>query len=550
VSSQPSTLVDYLSILRLRKWLLVCSVLVFVGGAWYMSSRQVRQYSATAQVLLSQADSGQTSGHTSSQDATRYDETQAQVAQTAAVTKMAVEHSGVDIEPSRLLASSSVAVDGGADILEFTVTNANLDVAVRLVNAYAKAFTVSRRTLDTNGVKAALAGLDKHLASVKDRFNAAQKAHTLQASQRAELDRLIRQDQNLRTELSLQTGGALFTKPATGGNQIQPKPVRDIVLGLFAGLGFGLILIALTEAVDTRVRTAEEVSQTLGLRLLARIPRPTRNHRAPGRMAVLQDEPGSSAEAFRQLRVAFDFANLDVHATTVLVTSATEGEGKSTTAANLAIALARTGRSVILADFDLRRPVLDQAFDLTGRPGVTDVLTGRLDVSDVLVQVAAGATPDHPETLGGDTTFQVLPAGGRCANPSDLLESRSVTPLLDELSARADVVLIDGPPMLAVSDAVILSGKVDAVMVVVRASLLRRSPLREFRRMLDDAPALVLGFVFAGSGREAGYGYGNGYNADTGVTGTAAPSAARRRRRPAEAAAANDGGLWFERPFE
>lgn len=362
MSSQPSTLVDYLSILRLRKWLLVCSVLVFVGGAWYMSSRQVRQYSATAQVLLSQADSGQTSGHTSSQDATRYDETQAQVAQTAAVTKMAVEHSGVDIEPSRLLASSSVAVDGGADILEFTVTNANLDVAVRLVNAYAKAFTVYRRTLDTNGVKAALAGLDKHLASVKDRFNAAQKAHTLQASQRAELDRLIRQDQNLRTELSLQTGGALFTKPATGGNQIQPKPVRDIVLGLFAGLGFGLILIALTEAVDTRVRTAEEVSQTLGLRLLARIPRPTRNHRAPGRMAVLQDEPGSSAEAFRQLRVAFDFANLDVHATTVLVTSATEGEGKSTTAANLAIALARTGRSVILADFDLRRPVLDRAF--------------------------------------------------------------------------------------------------------------------------------------------------------------------------------------------
>jgi capsular exopolysaccharide synthesis family protein len=530
--------------------LLVCSVVVFVGGAWYVSSREVRDYSATAQVLLSQADTGQTSGHTSSQDATRYDDTQAQVAQTAAVAKMALAHTGVDMTPSRLLGSSTVTADGSADILAFTVANTNPDIAVRLVNAYAKAFTVYRRTLDTNGVKAALAGLDKHLDAVKASYNAAQKAHAIRASQRAELDRLIRQDQNLRTLLSLQTGGALFTKPATRGQQTQPKAGRNIVLGLFAGLGFGLILIAMAEALDTRVRTADEVSQTLGLRLLARIPRPAREHRAPGQMAVLQDAPGSSAETFRQLRVAFDFANLDVHATTVLVTSATEGEGKSTTAANLAIAFARTGRRVILADFDLRRPVLDQAFDLSGRPGVSDVLTGRLDVSDVLVRVAAGVIPDRPDTLDGDATFQVMPAGGGHANPSDLFESPRVSRLLDDLSALADIVLLDGPPMLPVSDAVILSGKVDAVMVVVRASLVRRSLLSEFRRVLDDAPALVLGFVFAGSDRETGYGYGYGTDS-AGVSAVpSVPSAPRDRRRPAETTAANDGDLWFGRLHE
>ena len=549
MSSQPSTFVDYLSILRLRKWLLVCSVVVFVGGAWFVSSREVRQYAATAQVLLSQTDTGQNSGHTSSQDATRYDDTQAQVAHTAAVARLALAHSDVHITPSRLLASSSVTADGGADILAFTVTNTDPGVAVRLVNAYAKAFTVYRRTLDTNGVKAALAGLDKHLAAVKARFNTAQRAHAIEASQRAELDRLIRQDQNLRTLLSLQTGGALFTKPASGGSQIQPKPLRNVFLGLFAGLGFGLILIALAEALDTRVRTADEVSQTLGLRLLARIPAPARAHRAPSRMAVMDDDPGSPAETFRQLRVAFDFANLDVHASTVLVTSATAGEGKSTTAANLAIAFARTGRRVILADFDLRRPVLDQAFDVTGRPGVSDVLTGRLDVSEALVTISAGTIPEQAGSLEGEATFSVLPAGGRYANPSDLLESQAVSRLLEDLSMRADVVLLDGPPMLAVSDAVILAGKVDAVMVVVRANLVRRSLLREFRRMLDDAPALILGFVFAGSDHAGGYGYGYGYGADPGDEDAVRP-APRRRRPVAESAAPTDAPLWFDRLSE
>jgi capsular exopolysaccharide synthesis family protein len=176
-------------------------------------------------------------------------------------------------------------------------------------------------------------------------------------------------------------------------------------------------------------------------------------------------------------------------------------EGKSTTAANLAVAFARAGRNVLLVDLDLRRPTLDKFFDLRGLPGVVDVLDGDVSLDDV---IAEQATDDGSEIRG---SLHVLPAGRVTSDAGELLLTRGLDSLLDRLGKQADVVLIDSPPMLNVGDALGLSARVDAMLVVVRLNQIKRTELKELSRMLDAAIAPKLGFVVTGAEEEPDYGY-------------------------------------------
>jgi polysaccharide biosynthesis transport protein len=535
-AAHAATLRDYLQVVRRRKWIILQAVVLVPLAAVLFSLHQQKLYQAEAQVLLSsqnlaaQLTGTQSTGINLQPD--RIAQTQADVARVPQLAQRVLgKVPGTGLTPQQLLNDSSVSTAANADILTLSVTNHDPDLARRLVNAYAVAYTVYRRQLDTASISRALVSVD---ARIKELVKAGDRHSALYAS-------LVDRQQTLATMEALQTSNSSVVKRADDVVKVQPKPSRNGILGLVLGIVLGLGLAFLWEALDTRVRTAEEIGAKLGgLALLARIPSPSKKVRTEHRLVMLDDPTGTQAETFRMLRTNLDFVSLDREARTIMVTSAVEQEGKSTTIANLAIAMARAGQRVVLVDLDLRRPYVDKFFGVEG-PGVTQVALGHVSLEDALttisiadvgsgaeivaqltrnVRVQGVATNGNANGNGNGNghakaakgVLQVLPTGPIPPDPGEFVNTQALSEILADLRSRFDVVLIDAPPALRVGDAMTLSQKVDGVVVVARMKVVRRQMLTELARQLGAMPTPVLGFVVTASGEEEGYGYGYGYS--------------------------------------
>lgn len=189
------------------------------------------------------------------------------------------------------------------------------------------------------------------------------------------------------------------------------------------------------------------------------------------------------AEAYRTLRTNLDFSNLDKSLRALVVTSAGPDEGKSTTLANLAVTMAQGGKRVILVDCDLRRPTLHQLFGLKNNVGLTDMV--RDD--------AALANPPLQDV--SVSNLQVMTTGPLPPNPAEVLGSKRMQEILAALLARADLVLLDAPPVIAVTDAAVLASKVDGVLLVVSAGKTKRDDARKAQAQLEKVNARVVGAV-------------------------------------------------------
>jgi capsular exopolysaccharide synthesis family protein len=294
-------------------------------------------------------------------------------------------------------------------------------------------------------------------------------------------------------------------RPAFDAEQVEPRPKRNAALGLVLGLLLGVGGAFLLNAFDRRVRHADEVERELQIPLLAKLPTPKR-----GDAATILDRPSdATTEAVARLRASFDFTNTSLGAKTIMITSANPREGKSTTIANLAIALARAGRHVVLVDLDLRRPMLSRLFHLPDGPGLTDFASRDTKLGDVLQPV--GVTPLRSRVASissaesGQGRLEVITTGRTRVNPSAFVESTGLTEALHVLRGHAEIVLIDAPPILATGDSIALTGKVDAVLLVTRLGALTRPTLQELARVLSRSPAPVLGLVATGAEVDGSY---------------------------------------------
>jgi len=501
-----SGLAHYLRVLRRGAWLIVLTTVVVTGLAVYLSLRQTRLYEASADVFLNTQNLAASLSNIQPfyVDPQRAAETQASLARVPAVADKAVRAAGIrGRSGSQLLAESSVTPASSADLLTFSVTDASRPLAVKLATAYAKAYTDYRRELDTKSFVQARQEIDKRISQLRA---SGDQRSAIYAS-------LVEKDEQLRTSELLQNSNAALVRPAKDAAQVQPRPRRNAILAGILGLMLGIGLAFLRDALNTRVRSAAEIQERLDLPLLGRVPEPSRRRRK--RLTMVDDPRAAEAEAYRILATNLDFVNLDRGATSIMITSSTRGEGKSTTIANLAAAFARSGRRVALIDLDLRRPSLATLFGLDDDAGLTELALGRAELDGVLYPIRLRESDSEMARFStngsGPGSLDVLPAGPLPPNPGEFAGSHVLSEILTELSERVDLVLIDAPPILQVSDAMTLSAKVDAIVVVARLPDVRRGALDELRRVLDAAPVVKLGFVVTGMTSDESYGYGYGY---------------------------------------
>jgi Mrp family chromosome partitioning ATPase len=511
--SEPQTLTGYLRIVRRRKWAVVQMLLLGPLVALVISLHQKPAYAASAGVLLSLQPAANVtqSAPAAPEDPTRVVEDQAQIARALPVVRRVVRATGNAFpNAAALLANSSVSSGDGVDLLTFSVTHPSPAAAVRLANEYARQFLVYLQNFETSSVKRALTQVNERIAGMKERGARGRLYAALQAKQ-----------QELETLETLETPTASLVHSATGATKVRPRVIRNVLLGLGLGLLFGLGAALLWEALDSRVRSEDEVRELLGLPLLGRTREPPR--RLGTTLSMLHAPESAHAESFRTLRIALETVSRRIGAKSIMVTSAVDGEGRSSTVANLAVAQARAGRDVVAVDFDLRYPSLDRLFGLEGRPGLTDVVLGHTPLEEAMAEIPIGqpigvhgtelertnGSPKARGTFAG--SLRVLTAGPVSPDLRELLVSPAVAELLEQLHEQADVVLVDAPPIVPVGDARALASHVDALLVVVRFSFVRRRLLNELRRTLEMSPAPALGMVLVESQGEEQEAYSGFY---------------------------------------
>lgn len=246
---------------------------------------------------------------------------------------------------------------------------------------------------------------------------------------------------------------SLVAEPRLAEQPVSPQPVRNAGLAVALGLVLGVGAAALRESLDTSVRSAEALTAAANAPVLSAVPFDTKAERSP--LIIEGSAQSTRAEAMRQLRTNLQFVNVDRPMKSLVVTSALPGEGKSSTACNLGIAFAESGKRVILVDADLRRPKLAEYLGLEGAVGLTNVLAGQVAIGDAL------------QPWGGSGLW-VLPSGYVPPNPSELLSSRNMSDLLTALGRGFDVIIIDTPPLLPVTDAAVMSTVADGCLMVTR----------------------------------------------------------------------------------
>ena len=406
------TTAELLSVLRRRLALVVVGLVTGVLVAGALTLTATPQYEATATLLVSGASSGSGDAADEVQRrvlATQRAATYAQVATTDPAVAGAVEAAG--LEPGVLVAVEASA-DSGSPFLSVSVTSSEASRAQAVANAYAQSLPQTLVALEQGP------------------------------------DALPPED-----AVSLLEPAAL---PRTA---FSPRPIRNLLVGLVLGGAVGVAAAFARENLDRRLRTVTEVEEVSGLPVLAAVPLQLGKETLP----VRSSPTSARAEAYRTLRANLQFTGPEGAPRSVLVTSAVEGEGKTTVAANLAIAAARAGDRVVLVDADLRRPRVAQALDLVTSPGISNVLAGGPLREALRRDVEPG--------------LSVLPSGSRPEGPAELLAGRRFSDLVRKLEQHFDLVVIDGPPILPVADAVLVAPVVSACVVVNRLGVGNRDRL-------------------------------------------------------------------------
>ncbi|WP_374457520.1 polysaccharide biosynthesis tyrosine autokinase [Nocardioides sp.] len=452
-------LADYLRILRRRWRLIVTTVLLVVVAAALITWRTTPQYQSSTQLFISTSASSSAEAYQGNLFSSQRLASYADLATGTELATRVVSTTGSELSPGDLAAKVTAQASPDTVLLTISVTDPDPEVAQQLTQAYG----------------------DELVALV------------------AELETPPGQNKPVLK-------GTIVDAASLPGGPVSPNVLRNLALATILGLLLGVGLAVVRELLDTSTKSADDVTSTLEAPILGTFAFDPEVGKRPLLTDLSSHEP--RAEAYRVLRTNLSFVDIDAESKAIVITSSLPGEGKSTTSVNIALALHAAGERTLLIDGDLRRPQAAALLNLDPSIGLTTALVGKVTVSDVILTHASG--------------LHVLASGTVPPNPAELLQSQAMAGILAELRAAYDVIVIDAPPLLPVTDAALIASQVDGAVLVVRHGRTTREQLAGARERLAAVGANTLGAVFnmvprkgrGNYGSGYGYGYGYGYAPD------------------------------------
>jgi capsular exopolysaccharide synthesis family protein len=504
---------DLVAVLRRRRWSVFLVTALVCATSLFLSLRQTPIYTSSAQVAVNPFDPNQVLNGFNNFAFLGSMQNEVSLAESPSVARIA---EGIaETETGSAEETGSLSVDNPTDtsLLVFSYSDPSPDAAQTWANAYAEAYVQDRQRRADEAYTASTAALNRQLDDAQAELAAKQTELLTATGERAAvLQSQVNTINNTIAGLQARLGS--IPEPYDTATQVvaeavlpvtpsSPKPIRDGVLGLILGFGLGIGAGVLRERLDDRTVGKNDMEFTIGAPVLAVIPRVPGWRKRSSEQLVTRDAPRAPAsEAYRTVRTNLLFIAQTEGARVIAVTSGNLGEGKTTSAANIAASLAHSGKRVVVISGDLRKPRLHRFFGVENRAGLADLLDGRATILAVAQRC-------------GIETLRVIASGPVPSNPAELLGSDRMRSLLDDLRGATDFVILDTAPILAVSDALPLATMVDGVIVVADAEATTRSALTHVREQLEQVGANIIGGIYnnfdpsKAKGYGAYYGYGS-----------------------------------------
>ncbi len=507
---------SHLGVIARRRWLVIAVTLVFVGVAVAVSLIPEPKYRVSAQVLTTGVDDpvALVFGAGGSGDLNRQATSQlAFISSSRMRFEVASAYTG-SLPKSEIFKVSARAINSQdnstSSVVELSLISPNPVEAATLVNVYANTYVSLRESIDrerlstTKGrlqallsqTEAEIEQINKPLADIDARITAGASNAAQLIAQRQQLSaELAKQtdplgaeavrirntlgDVDLGVELAAGGGAEVLSLAGAPDTPVSPNLPLNLAVGLVFGLFLGSALAFIRDYFDDSVKTKQVVDQVAGVPTLGLIPKIEGGHE----LVTVTHPNAPAAEAFRLLRTSVKFLGIERQVRVVQVTSPSPGEGKTMVAVNLAIALAQASERVVLVGGDLRRPRMEELLDVPLTPGLTAVLIG-----DVTL-------PQAIQTVASVPNLSVLPAGYPPPNPSELLSGERARRLIDVLGQTYDVVVIDCPPVLPVTDSLVLARMADTTLLVTSAGRTSKRSLARAVELLRQVDAPLVGTV-------------------------------------------------------
>jgi len=480
-----------LAILRRRwHWLVLCFVIA-TGAAYALTTTQAKQYTAHATVnfggsQVSSLLSGVSSAGSSGAGSSAMDTNVLLFQDGGDAAEKTAQQIGHGVKPSTVAGALKIAAIGDTTAVSVSATAASARLAERIANVYSQTYVQEQANASRAAFQQALNAVQKELSKLSPTVAAGTAGLGLLAKEQAlELALAVNTQ-----AVSVESLAPLPRSPSS------PKTKTNVILGAIFGVLLGLAAVFLMERLDRRIREPKDLEDIYGLPLLGVVPDSTALARSGRDRGATEGLPPRETEVFQLIRAHLRYFEVDRDLQTLLVASASTGDGKTTIARSLAIAAAQMGSRVLLLEADLRRPAIAHPFGLAAGPGLADVLIGAVTLSEATQQIDL-------DPLGREVTrgrpLSVLVAGASPPpNPVELLESLAMERVLEQSRVAYDLVVIDTAPLAVVSDSFSLLRKVDGVIIVGRLGRARRDVAQRLRQTLASGGSPLLGVIANG----------------------------------------------------